>query len=121
MVNPDYRYTSEDVTHFDEVQIVTIGITEVFRKMTIEYNLSLRSMIPGESRCPTDPRSKLQNINILLPSAYGISVHSMNMPFYNDRVWTDILKIQSSTPFSEAHIPPRTCSNFERLNSKFDE
>ena len=121
MVNPDYRYTSDDVTHSDEAQIVTLGITEVFRKMTIEYNLSLRSMIPRESRCPTGARSKPQNINVLLPSANGKSVHSMNMPFYNDRVWTDILKIQSSTPFSEAHIPPRTCSNFERLNNKFDE
>lgn len=29
MVNPGYRYTSADVTHFDEAQIVTIGITEV--------------------------------------------------------------------------------------------
>ena len=121
MVNPDYRYTFEVVTHFDEVQIVTIGITGVFTTMTLEYNLSLRSMIPRESRCPTDARSEQQNISALLPSAYGKSVHSMNMPFYNDRVWTDIRKIQSSTPFSEAHIPPRTCGNFERLNNKFDE
>lgn len=78
-------------------------------------------MIPRESMCSTDARSKQQNINVLLPSAYGKSVHSMNIPFYNDRVWTDIQKIPSSTPFSEAHIPPRTCSNFERLNNKFDE
>lgn len=51
MVNPDYRYTPDDDAHFEGVHNVTIGMTEVLSKMTIEYNLGLMPMIREESQC----------------------------------------------------------------------
>ena len=51
MVNPNYRYTPDDDAHFEGVHNVTTGMTEVYRKMTIEYNLGLMPMILGGSQC----------------------------------------------------------------------